>query len=42
VNTFAASPNQAVRAKTTGLHVAFGERNSGTKSSRQLFKGSKD
>jgi len=30
------------RARTAGLHVALGVRNSGAKSGRELFKGSKD
>ena len=34
-------PNQAVHAKTTGLHVALRAYNSGTKSGRELFKGSR-
>jgi len=34
--------NQVVRAKTTGSHVALHVCNSGTKSGRELFKGSKD
>ena len=34
--------NQAVRAKTTGSHVALCVRNSGAESGRELFKGSKD
>jgi len=29
-------------AKTTGSHVGLDERNSGTESSGELFKGSKD
>jgi len=33
--------NQAVRIKTTGLHVALRVRNSGTESGRELLKGSK-
>jgi len=33
---------RAFRAKTTGSHVALHECNSGTKSGRELFKGSKD
>jgi len=31
-----------VHAKTTGLYMALVERNSGTKSGRELFKGSED
>jgi len=30
------------RARTTGLHMALRERDSGAESSRELFKGSKD
>jgi len=41
-NTFASGLNQAVRAKTTGSHVALSVRNSGTENNRELFKGSKD
>jgi len=33
---------QAFRAKTTGLHLALREGNSGAKSGRKLFKVSKD
>ena len=39
---FKASLNQVVHAKTTGLHLALCVRNSGAKSGRELFKGSKD
>jgi len=34
--------NQAVHAKTTRSHVTLHEHSSGAKSSRGLFKGSKD
>ena len=34
--------NWAVRAKTTGLHLALQARNSGAESGRELFKGLKD
>jgi len=33
---------QDFRTKTTESHMALHERNSGTKSGRELFKGSKD
>jgi len=41
-SNFEAGLNQAVRAKTTGSHVALHKRNSGAKSGIELFKGSKD
>jgi len=37
-----ASLNQAVHARTTGSRMTLCDRNSGTKSGRELFKGSKD
>ena len=39
---FAAGKFRGFRTKTTGLHVALREYNSGTESGRELFKGSKD
>jgi len=41
-NCFASGMFRAFRAKTTGLHMALRERNSGTERGRELFKGSKD
>jgi len=41
-NTFTASLNQAVHAKTTGSQLALRERKYGAESGRELFKCSKD
>ena len=42
LNTFAAGPNQSVRGKTAGSHIALYNCKSGIKSARELCKPSKD
>jgi len=42
LNSFTSSMFQAFHAKTTGWHVALRERNSSAKSTREMFKCSKD